>query len=112
MYSPGVYFARLADLILENAPIFGVRVIESDMSDVLCGMALGGRGIAWLTEGTVAAYGRQRLTPIGGDKWALSLSLVAFRGRMHDGQRPPNLFWSELCRYSAGHAGAITNRHV
>ena len=105
MYSPGVYFARLVDLILENAPIFGVRVIESDMSDVLCGMALGGQGIAWLTEGTVAAYGRKRLIPIGGDKWALSLSLVAFRGRMHDGQRPPNLFWSELCRYSAGHAG-------
>ena len=105
MYSPGVYFARLVDLILENAPIFGVRAIESDMSDVLCGMALGGRGVAWLTEGTVAAYGRKRLTPIGGDKWALPLSLVAFRGRMHDGQRPLNLFWSELCKHSAGHAG-------
>jgi DNA-binding transcriptional LysR family regulator len=104
MYSPGVYFARLVDLILENTPIFGVRVIESDMSDVLCGMALGGRGIAWLTDSTVAAYGRKRLTPIGGDKWALPLSLVAFRGRMHDGQRALNLFWSELCRHSAGHA--------
>src|SRR5438552_14427413 len=80
MYSPGVYFARLVDLILENAPIFGVRVIESDMSDVLCGMALSGRGVAWLTEGTVAASGRKRLTPIGGDKWAVPLSLVAFRG--------------------------------
>ena len=110
MYSPGVYFARLVDLILENAPISGVRVIESDMSDVLCGMALGGRGIAWLTEGTVAAYGRKRLTPIGGDKWALPLSLVAFRGRMHDGQRALNLFWSELCRYGAGHAGAVRKR--
>jgi len=32
MYSPGVYFARLVDLILENAPISGTRVIESDMS--------------------------------------------------------------------------------
>jgi DNA-binding transcriptional LysR family regulator len=106
MYSPGVYFARLVDLILESAPISGVRVIESDMSDVLCGMALSGRGIAWLTEGTVAAYGRKRLTAIGGDKWALPLSLVAFRGRMHDGQRALNLFWSELCRHSAGHAGS------
>jgi DNA-binding transcriptional LysR family regulator len=105
MYSPGVYFARLVDLILENAPIAGVRVIESDMSDVLCGMALSGRGVAWLTEGTVAAYGRKRLTLIGGDKWALPLSLVAFRGRMHDGQRALNLFWSELCRHSVGHAG-------
>src|SRR3954453_7322838 len=65
-----------------------------------------GRGVAWLTEGTVAAYGRKRLTPIGGDKWALPLSLVAFRGRMHDGQRALNLFWSELCRQSAGHAGS------
>jgi hypothetical protein len=63
-------------------------------------------GIAWLTEGTVAAYGRMRLTPIGGNKGALPLSLVAFRGRMHDGQRALNLFWSELCRHSAGHAGS------
>jgi LysR family transcriptional regulator, hypochlorite-specific transcription factor HypT len=105
MYSPGVYFARLVDLIMETAPVAGVRVIESDMSDVLCGMALAGRGVAWLTEGTVAASGRKRLTPIGGDKWALPLSLVAFRGRMHDGQRALNLFWSELCRHSAAHAG-------
>ncbi|WFU17820.1 LysR family transcriptional regulator [Bradyrhizobium sp. CB3481] len=105
MYSPGVYFARLVDLILEGNPISGVRVIESDMSDVLCGMALAGRGVAWLTEGTAAALGRKRLVPIGGDKWALPLSLVAFRGRMHDGQRALNLFWSELCRHSAAHAG-------
>lgn len=104
MYSPGVYFARLVDLIMETAPVAGVRVIESDMSDVLCGMALAGRGVAWLTEGT-AASGRKRLVPIGGDKWALPLSLVAFRGRMHDGQRALNLFWSELCRHSAAHAG-------
>ena len=33
------------------------------MSDVLCGMALGGRGIAWLTEGTVAAYGAEAADP-------------------------------------------------
>ena len=105
MYSPGVYFARLVDLILETAPVAGVRVIESDMSDVLCGMALAGRGVAWLTEGTAAASGRKRLVPIGGDKWVLPLSLVAFRGRMHDGQRTLNLFWSELCRHSAAHAG-------
>lgn len=42
---------------------FGVRVIESDMSDVLCGIALGGQGIAWLTEGTVAAYGAEAADP-------------------------------------------------
>jgi hypothetical protein len=58
----------------------------------------------WLPEGTVAASGRKGRTPIGGGKWALPLSLVAFRGRMNS-QRPLNLFWSELCRYSAGHGG-------
>lgn len=104
MYSPGVYFARLVDLILENAPIAGQRVIESDMSDVLCEMALAGRGVAWLTESTAAAHGRKGLAAIGGNKWALPLSLVAFKDRTN-GQRALNLFWSELCRYSTAHAG-------
>jgi DNA-binding transcriptional LysR family regulator len=104
MYSPGVYFARLVDLILENAPIAGVRVIESDMSDVLCEMAAAGRGVAWLMESTAAAHGRKGLTAIGGNKWALPLSLVAFKDRANS-QRSLNLFWSELCRYSAAHAG-------
>jgi LysR family transcriptional regulator, hypochlorite-specific transcription factor HypT len=35
MDSPCVYFARLVDLILENAPIFDTRAIESDMPDVV-----------------------------------------------------------------------------
>ena len=83
----------------------GSRVIESDMSDVLRDMALGGRGVAWLTESTVAAAGRKGLIAIGGDKWSVPLSLVAFKDRMND-QRPLNLFWSELCRHNAGQAGA------
>ena len=105
MYSPGVYFARLVDLILENAPVFGSRIIESDMSDVLRDMAFTGRGVAWLTESTVAAAGRKGLTAIGGDKWTLPLSLVAFRDRMND-QRSLNLFWSELCKHTTGQAEA------
>ena len=99
----GVYFARLVDLILENAPIAGQRVIESDMSDVLCEMALAGRGVAWLTEGTAAAHGHKGLAAIGGNKWALPLSLVAFKDRTNS-QRSLNLFWSELCRNNAAHA--------
>jgi DNA-binding transcriptional LysR family regulator len=105
MYSPGVYFARLVDLILESAPVSGLRMIESDMADVLCEMAFAGRGIAWLPESTVAATGRKGLVAIGGDKWALPLSMVAFRDRANS-QRSLNLFWSELCRYSAEHAGS------
>jgi DNA-binding transcriptional LysR family regulator len=29
-----------------------MRVIESDMADVLCEMAVAGRGVAWLMEST------------------------------------------------------------
>jgi hypothetical protein len=36
--------------------------------------------VAWLTEGTVAAYGRKRLTPIGGDKWALAFIFSRIQG--------------------------------
>ena len=39
-----------------------------------------GRGVAWLTEGTVAAYGRTLLTPIGGDKWALAFIFSRIQG--------------------------------
>lgn len=109
MYSPGVYFARLVDLVLENAPIAGTRVIESDMSDVLRDMAFGGRGVAWLTESTVAAAGRKGLTAIGGDKWAVPLSLVAFKDRSND-RRSLNLFWSELCRHNTSQGGAISGK--
>jgi len=41
----------------------------------------GGRGVAWLTEGTVAAYGRKRLTPIGGDKWHSGVECTMANGR-------------------------------
>lgn len=102
MYSRGVYLARLVDLILENAPVFGRRVMESDMSDVLRDMAFTGNGIAWLPESTVAAAGRAGLTTIGGDRWALPLSLVAFKERTND-HRALNLFWSELCKHDADH---------
>jgi DNA-binding transcriptional LysR family regulator len=111
MYSPGVYFARLVDLILESTPVSGLRMIESDMADVLCQMAFAGRGIAWLPESTVAATGRKGLVAVGGDKWALPLSMVAFRDRANS-QRSLNLFWSELCRYGAGHAGSGPERPV
>jgi LysR family transcriptional regulator, hypochlorite-specific transcription factor HypT len=48
-YTPGVYFARLVELSLEAAPqrLFGQRVAESDMADVLCRMAEAGLGVAW-----------------------------------------------------------------
>jgi DNA-binding transcriptional LysR family regulator len=104
MYSSGVYFARLVDLALESAPVCGQRVVESDMSDVLRDMAFTGRGVAWLPESTVAAAGRKGLVPVGGDIWAVPVSLIAFRDRRND-RRALNLFWSELCKHDAAPAG-------
>ncbi|MCK0196480.1 LysR family transcriptional regulator [Ancylobacter sp. 6x-1] len=83
MYSSGVYFARLVDLIIENAGGITHRrhVIENDMSDVLRDMAIEGHGIAWLPESTVAAGPRGTLVAIGGAQWSMPMSILAMRER-------------------------------
>ncbi len=80
MYSKGVYFARLVDLIMESSatPLASRTVITSDMADVLRDLARGGQGVAWLPEGTVADYNRE-LTPLPGDEWSMPLSIMAYR---------------------------------
>lgn len=84
-YSQGVYFARLVELALEAAPqrLFGHRLVESDMADVLCRMAAADLGVAWLPDSTVAASGAD-LVQLGGNAWEMRLNLVAFRP---EGQR-------------------------
>lgn len=82
-YTPGVYFARLVDLIVDSAG--GIpharTIIESDMSDVLRVMAIAGHGVAWLPESMAAASPKDALIPIGGAKWSMPLSVMAFRSR-------------------------------
>lgn len=82
-YTPGVYFARLVDLVIDGAG--GIphshTVLESDMSDVLRDMAIAGHGVAWLPESTVAAGPKDALVAIGGAKWSMPLSVMAFRDR-------------------------------
>jgi DNA-binding transcriptional LysR family regulator len=82
MYTPAIYFARLVDIAIEAAPaaVHGVRVAESDMSDVLHQMAASGLGVAWLTDSTVTARGGE-LRPVGGAGWRLPLQIVAFCAR-------------------------------
>lgn len=82
-YTPGVYFARLVDLIVDGAGgiAHSHTVLESDMSDVLRDMAIAGHGVAWLLESTVAASPKDTLIPIGGAKWSMPLSVMAFRSR-------------------------------
>ncbi len=82
-YTPGVYFSRLVDLVIDGAG--GIphsrTVLESDMSDVLRDMAIAGHGVAWLPESTVAAGPKDALVAIGGAKWSMPLSVMAFRDR-------------------------------
>lgn len=101
MYSVGVYFARLVDLIFETADdrVVGTRIMENDMSDVLRDMALAGHGIAWLPDSTALA-GAARLTAIEGDMWTLPLKVVAFKDRTNH-RRSVARLWALL----AGHDG-------
>jgi DNA-binding transcriptional LysR family regulator len=106
-YTPGVYFARLVDTILEQAPgrLVGRRVIESDMADVLCRAAMAGHGVAWLPESTVMASAGDTLRPVGEPGWSGRLSIVAFRHRR--GRRPAaSRLWKALQHEAAsGSAG-------
>jgi DNA-binding transcriptional LysR family regulator len=88
MYTPGVYFARLVDLVLDAQPqrLSGARVIESDMSDVLRDLAIGGHGLAWLPESSLRPADRETLVRLGNDSWTMPLQIMAFR--RHDNRRP------------------------
>ena len=103
MYSAGVYFARLVDLVVETAgvPLAGKRVLESDMADVLRDMALAGFGIAWLPDRTAAAARHEGLVPLGTGKWTMPLAVVAFKARAND-RRAAMALWSALDRPRAG----------
>ncbi|MFY8039161.1 MAG: LysR family transcriptional regulator [Bosea sp. (in: a-proteobacteria)] len=96
MYSPGIYFSRLVDLIVEAAPapLTGIRVAESDMSDVLAGMASAGLGVAWLTASTRSRFAPDLVeaAPAG---WSLPLSVVAFKAR-HQRKRSVNDTWHRI----------------
>jgi DNA-binding transcriptional LysR family regulator len=100
MYSPGIYFARLVDLVIEAAPnpLAGVRVAESDMSDVLAGMASAGLGVAWLTASTKARLAPD-LIEAASSGWSLPLSVVAFKAR-HQRKRSVNEIWQRIAAMS------------
>ena len=95
MYSPGVYFSRLVEAVIETAPrkLIGRPIFESAMSDVLREMALRDLGVAWLPESTASVAGG-RLLPLDGP-WSTSISTVAIRNRNND--RPSALrLWTGL----------------
>jgi LysR family transcriptional regulator, hypochlorite-specific transcription factor HypT len=85
-YSSGAFLGRMSAIILDGAAkkAHMRTVFESDMADALLGMAVAGHGIAWLPDGTADAARRAGLlAPAGDDRWALPLSLYAYRDRAH-----------------------------
>ncbi len=97
MYSPGVYFARMIELIIDASPqkLISERVMDSDMSDVLREMAIKGFGVAWLPDCTVEAAHNHDLMPIDNGNWSLDISTVAIRS--HTNERPAlRRLWSLL----------------
>lgn len=86
MYSPGVYFGALVNQAIENAPdkVHGRVIMESDMSDVLCTMAVAGYGVAWLPDCTAERAPRGSLVPVGDERWTVPISIVAFRDRTNE----------------------------
>jgi DNA-binding transcriptional LysR family regulator len=103
-YSPGVYFARIFDFVVEGAPepLHAARVVESDMSDVLRGLAVAGVGVAWLPESTARAVS-DALSPLPTPGWDAELSVVAFRDRW-DSPRAVHRLWSRLVKDSTATA--------
>jgi LysR family transcriptional regulator, hypochlorite-specific transcription factor HypT len=85
-YSSGAFLGRMAAIILDGAveKVHARPVFESDMADALLGMAVAGHGVAWLPDGTAAAArAAGYLAPAGDDRWALPLSIYAYRDRAH-----------------------------
>jgi LysR family transcriptional regulator, hypochlorite-specific transcription factor HypT len=102
-YTQGVYFARLVELALEAAPqrLHAQRFAESDMADVLHGLALADLGVAWLPASTVAAHGgsdgeARGLAPLGGGAFDRPLTIVAFRPERARGRAAADL-WRAIC---------------
>jgi LysR family transcriptional regulator, hypochlorite-specific transcription factor HypT len=85
-YSSGAFLGRMVDLILQSAPekLHATPVFESDLADAVLGMAIAGHGIAWLPECTVEAASRTgQLRLAGDDRWALPITIFAYRDRAH-----------------------------
>ncbi|KQO77475.1 LysR family transcriptional regulator [Rhizobium sp. Leaf262] len=95
-YSHGTYLGRMVDLAIETSaqPFFGTPVFKSDMADVLRELVLTGAGVAWLPDCTARKAG-DSLVVLDDDKWAVTLSIVAYRDR-NNVSRALNRLWAAI----------------
>lgn len=89
MYSPSVYFARVVETVLENAPrkLFGFKVFEVEMSDVLADLASQGFGVAWLPDSSFQRGRLENLVAVGDGDWDIDVSIVAYRAKANASTR-------------------------
>lgn len=101
MHSPTVYFARVVDIAMEQAPekIAGVRVFEAEMSDVLGDLASSGLGVAWLADSSFESDRGWDLVALGDGKWDVEVSVCAYKAA---GNRQAGVdgLWQAICRHS------------
>jgi DNA-binding transcriptional LysR family regulator len=108
LYSQGLYFSRLVDLIRESAParLQGVTVAEGDMADTLLQLAMRGAGLAWLPESSVTSAvwrgpGSELVPPGSATGWSLPLAIVAFKARTARRRAVLDL-WAQMGRMADG----------
>jgi len=99
LYVDGTYLGKIVRRILESAqwPETSKPTMRSDMADVLCQLAIGGHGVAWL-PGCIAApaVARGELAPVEGARWSLELSYLAYRNV--DNPNPAlHRVWAAIC---------------
>lgn len=97
MYSPSVYFARVVETAIESAPrkLFGFRVLEVAMSDVLGDLAEQGFGIAWLPTSSFQGGRLQNLVAVGDGDWDIDVSIVAYRAK-NNTRRAVSQVWERI----------------
>lgn len=103
MYSPSVYFARVVETAVENAPrkLVGFRVFEVEMSDVLASLAQQGSGIAWLPDSSFHRGRLEGLVALGAGEWDIEVSIVAFRAQ-NNPRRAVSQVWERLLATGTG----------
>jgi len=99
MYSPTVYFARVVDTAIENAPhrLHGFKAFEVEMSDALASLALRGLGVAWLPDSSFQRSGLDDLVAVGDGEWDIDVSIVTYRSKGNT-RRAALQLWENIAR--------------
>jgi DNA-binding transcriptional LysR family regulator len=98
-YSRGTYFARLVDIVLEQAPekLWGRHDIDASMSGVLLNCIAAGLGVGWLPESAVSPIFAKVITPIAMPGWSMNLRVVAYAHRRNR-TLGAELLWERLTK--------------